>query len=302
MASTVPSSTQNTWSWMIWLCAYSAGIGPVTPITWSVGWFRYWCIVFVRARGLLAERGAGLEVQERDDRGGVLRGAHQQTRGVRQRERSGQTRDAAGCSGAGLAGAGRPGQTSGTQPVGRGQRLGHSRRLRRPGELAQLARYPAVCRQCLTDRTDLRHRRQAPRIPLHDGDGRVEREAEQPARVALRVRRRRSWRDQLGQPARGGVQRRQEDDGGRYGSGPSGDDQEPQADHYEGVTPGHRPYGRFRPIWNQRPYGRFQPIWNQRAYGRFRPIWNLRAYGRFRPTWSRRHEDRPYPRSGALLL
>ena len=42
MASTVPSSTQNTWSWMIWLCAYSAGIGPVTPITWSVGWFRYW--------------------------------------------------------------------------------------------------------------------------------------------------------------------------------------------------------------------------------------------------------------------
>ncbi len=41
MASTVNSSTQNTWSWMIWLCAYSAGIGPVTPTTWSAGWLRY---------------------------------------------------------------------------------------------------------------------------------------------------------------------------------------------------------------------------------------------------------------------
>ena len=43
MASTVSSSTQKRSRWMIWLWAYSAGIGPVTPTTSSAGWLRYQC-------------------------------------------------------------------------------------------------------------------------------------------------------------------------------------------------------------------------------------------------------------------
>ena len=277
MASTVNSSTQTTWSWMIWLCAYSAGIGPVTPTTWSAGWFEVPARVFVRARGLLAERRAGLEVQERDDRGGVLRRAYQQARGVRQRERSGQARDAAG-----RARAERSGQAGGAQVLGLGQRLRHPGRRGGLGELTQRAGDLPVGGQRLADRPDLRRRRQALRVPLHDGHGGVEREAEQLAGVGLRVRRRRSRRDELGQPAGGGVQRRQEHDGGRDGGGPPGDDQEPQADHHGGVAPGQQAHRRLR-----------------LATGCWLAGCRSVIYGGM---LARRHEDRHYPGSGSLLL
>src|SRR5260370_959355 len=147
MASTVNSSTQTMWSWMIWLCAYSAGIGPVTPTTWSAGWRRYQCA---------------------DSFAPAVRG-------------------------------------------------------------------------------------------LNDGQGGVEREAEQLGGVGLRVRRRRSRRDQLGQPAGGGVQRRQEDDGGRDRGGPPGDDQEPQADQHGGVAAGQQARGRLRLIWSRDHEGPHYP-------------------------------------------
>ena len=241
MASTVNSSTQNTWSWMIWLCAYSAGIGPVTPITSSDGWFRYQrtysfapavccpnevpgrkyrnVMIVVECSAVPASRPAVLGSGNAPARPGMPPG------------------------GPGLS---RSGQAGGTQVVGLGQRLRQSRRRgRRLGELALLARLALPVRgQGLADRTDLRGRRQAPRIPLHDGHGGVEREAEQPGRVAFRVRGRRSGRDQLGQPAGGGVQRRQEDDGGGDGGGPPGDDHQPQADHHEGIAPGQQAGGR----------------------------------------------------------
>ena len=82
------------------------------------------------------------------------------------------------------------------------------------------------------------------RVPLHDRHRCVDREAEQPGRVAFGVRGGGSGRDQVGQPARASVQRREEHDGGGHGRGPPGDDEPPQADHHKRIAPGQQAGGR----------------------------------------------------------
>ena len=137
--------------------------------------------VGVRARGLRPERGARPEVQERDDRGGLLVRPVQQACGVGQREGSGQPGDTAR----------RPWADRAGQYLGGVRLAGLGQRRRGRGLLGQLHRAGRIAarstRDGLADRPVPGGRRHPVRVALHDGHGRVDGEAEQPGRVAFRV-------------------------------------------------------------------------------------------------------------------
>ena len=109
---------------------------------------------------------------------------------------------------------------------------GHPRavRDRNHGEQAGNAGAAVVADRCVCRRLHHR-RRQIARVALHDGDARFKRVAEQPRRVGVRVRRGRPGRDQVGQAAARGRQRRQEQHRGDHRRGPAEDERKPQPDN-----------------------------------------------------------------------